>query len=445
MKKQLTYPYRQIVLANPIKSSVWGFALFLFIYLASPIETVITYSLAGPAYLLFMYLSFICGVLFLRAITTKKTILDKTSDILSKEVNNQKQQSGYSIRRKDLIRLFWLLFAMATLSQMMWIIDRFYLRGVSLAVDALERRDALEENSSTLLSIMSAILSPAALVVWHIALSIKTQYKKHKKYTILAVFIFWLPAINSTIMGSRSTFLISIFIFFLVWAYHKNDKIKISGLLIILTTFFLTTVYFIQTFLHRLELIGLSGLYSIQNSVYAFTLQPSPSSLNYMSNNEGNFLTSILFSITNIAQYYCHGVFELFYQIDNFQGFEHSLGSNTFFVLYKFLTMLAPFLPDAFQLLESGRPHYGAFGTFFGPLHSDFGWFGVMVVFIFGIMAQITIKKARSDPGYIPLAALISASITMFPVINMLNAGIGFYLFSFFIVYAFTWKLIFKC
>jgi len=104
----------------------------------------------------------------------------------------------------------------------------------------------------------------------------------------------------------------------------------LKGLFLVAAGIFLSAVFFIQSFLNRLNLIGLSALSSIQNSVYAFTLQPTETTIKYLSNHEGEFLATIVFSITNIAQYYCHGIFELFYQIDNFDGYQHSLGGNTF-------------------------------------------------------------------------------------------------------------------
>jgi hypothetical protein len=416
------HPYRHVALASPVSAALAGFVAFLGLFAVAPIRVSQDFSALGPLFAGGMYAMFVLGVVSYR-------MAGQLSSHSKGQGSGKPPKSAYQTER-----LFWILFVIAWLAELAWLVDRFYFRAVPIDADPLERREALESTTSTPLSVIAAVLCPASFLIWHVALMLREHgHLSAWKFSLMFI-TFWAPALNVVLLGSRSTALIALAYVIVLAAYHARERVRWLGVSALLVVFGLAVVFFVQTILYRLSLVGLSGLFSIENSVYAFTLQPKPFLVEALSVEESGFWESALFASSNIAQYYCHGLFELFYQVDHFSGYQHSLGTNTFFVPYKFLTLLFP-LPDALEMMASARPHYGTFGSFFGPLHSDFGWLATFVMFAFGWLAAWFQRIARADAAWVPLYALSLATVFLFPVANMLVIGVGFYLFSGFIIF----------
>ena len=78
----------------------------------------------------------------------------------------------------------------------------------------------------------------------------------------------------------------------------------------------------------------------------------------------------------------------------------------------------------------------GACTSFFGPVHSDFGWFSLLFMLLFGYYSGRIYKISVVTLDYVPLSILLLATAFFFPVVNFLLLGPNFYAFVGFTAFA---------
>ena len=56
------------------------------------------------------------------------------------------------------------------------------------------------------------------------------------------------------------------------------------------------------------------------------------------------------------------------------------------------------------ESIQRSNPRVYTFITFFGGLYIDFGWFGLVIMFLFGMFQKILFNKVKQKkPQYLPL------------------------------------------
>jgi hypothetical protein len=408
-------------LLSPFIVGFMGLLIFLIIFILAPINPKVTLQPITIAYVLVSYCLFFLGCTFYYLLpkTTKMKVLG--NEITSKNKLN---------------RQFVLSIILASTGILFRLIDRFYLRNVSLFQSGMENRELLEQADSGLLSILGALIYPICFVVLFLFLK-----KNGRLFSILGVFslvLFFFPTFDSLLFGSRSLILVNMLMLLLILRGCGRLKIKLLQLIYISIFFALLIGVSGYIFLGRLDEMGLNVLDTIYLSGYATTVAPN----NWVANELGQGLTftnTLLFSWLNFTQYYTHGLFEfnnfLLMSVD-----EHSYGATQFNIVYKLLGKILP-LPSLDVILYSVNPRPGVFTTFFGPAHMDFGYFSPFVLFLWGIVSSFIHRKISSTDSYFSVLYYMVVIIIFFmPVVNFIQSAQGLYIIFSVVFFGFVYE-----
>jgi len=420
-------------LFSPNKVAIYGVFLFLFFLLISPVNLTVEFNYEAFFYILFCYILFFLGS-FLANFGIK-------------------MWPKRNYRLKVLLYQIWMMAAcIAFVGVLLRIYSRFVLRGYDISLSAMSNREILELAGSSVTSIPAAVLYPFSYIPIFIWLAMP---KARRTYFGLFVSLsfFSYPIIDSMLVHSRNIILISfmmlgffVFLFSRHRFYFKQWFLIFSSILICISIFLLVFLYFFES---RLESMHLNVMYSIHNSVYAFTAQPNSWVVDLIS--LGGFSGSLAFLYLNLSQYYISGVFEFFYMYEYLQGYEviNSWGGNMFFPVYKLYLYFSSSADDPLKYIYEIQPRTGIYLSFFGPLYVDFGWFGLIFMFVFGWGAQkIYLSVKNLNILLIPLYFYVLLIVLFFPVLNFIQSAQGLYVisaFSLFYILArhfFTYKLI---
>lgn len=314
--------------------------------------------------------------------------------------------------------------------------DRFITRGVSLSGGWMERREALLQTSSTSAAVLGAILLPA--IYLYLFTVFRDRAAGETKLRLQVVFAMSLCAAHPIIgllLGSRSGLLTSLVYLVVFPLFFRQRPINWLLVMKVCLISFGTVLLFSAVFLDRLDTMNMSVSYSAVYSTYAFTVRPSDWALEALDTADSSFLSLIFFTLVNLAQYYVHGLLEAMYQVSNEDQIIHSLGAFLFFIPYKFVSLMIP-LPDVFDVIALSKTSIGSYTSFFGPIHSDFGWFALVIMFVFGVWSTRTFNLSKIYSSHVPLSILLSITIFLFPVVNFLLLGVNFYVLIGFLMFS---------
>jgi hypothetical protein len=412
-------------LLSPIVIAFLGLLVFIFIYTFAPISPKVNLTAETVIYVLVNYSMFFLGCVFLYLLPRKYIVKTAETSIISDNV---------------LKKQFRLSVTLAIIGISFRLIDRFYMRNVSIFQSAMDNRELLGQADGGLLSIFGALIYPICFLV--LFLYIKKQGRLFSFTGILVLVLFFFPTFDSFLFGSRSLILVNIMMLLLILRGTGHLKVKILQVLYIsvLVVFLIGVSGYM--FLSRLEEMGLNVLDTIYLSGYATTVGPSHWVANELSQGL-TFTNTLLFSWLNFAQYYTHGLFEF----NNFiilSVNEHSYGATQFNIIYKFFEKILP-LPGLDIILNSANPRPGVFTTFFGPAHMDFGYFSPFILFIWGVLsAWIHRKITLSDSYYSILYYMVVIIIFFMPVVNFIQSAQGLYIIFSIVFFGFVYQTLRK-
>lgn len=408
-------------LLSPIIIGLLGLFLFVFIYCFAPITPKVSLKPYTLMYVLACYLMFFLGCSFLYILPLKQKV---------------QRKAGFS--NNHLSKQFRLAFILAIIGISFRLIDRFYLRNVSIFQSAMDNRMLLEQADSGLLSIFGALIYPICFLV--LFLFLQNSGKILSRGGVLVLILFFFPTFDSFLFGSRSLILINVMMLLLILRGTGYLQLKLSQFFYLSIMIVLMIGVSGYMFLSRLDEMGLNVLDTIYLSGYAATVMPSTWVANELSQGL-TFVNTLLFSWLNFTQYYTHGLFEL----NNFLSASidgHSYGATQFNIVYKFFEKLLP-LPALDMILNSANPRPGVFTTFFGPAHMDFGYFSPFILFIWGVLAAwIHRKVTLIESYYSVLYYMIVIIIFFMPVVNFIQSAQGLYIIFSIIFFGFVYKVI---
>lgn len=412
--------------AHPLKFGLLGIVIYITLFLFSPLVVDIEFSTGGIIYVILGYLAFFAGGC-LTSILPKKSF---------------KNAARLTI---DAPRLFQFASSAAILGLGLRIIDRFFVRNVSLAQSVMDRREALESGGSNIFSTLSAALYPFSLLTFFCYfLLCRSDGKRHPLALLVTILTFILPSLDATMLGSRSTVLMSASLLFLYLLYFRVILPKPSHLIGLILSGSLLFLFSSWIFLDRLSVMGTDVIFSILQSGYAFTVQPKAWIVNFLNDTTSDLAYIATFTYLNVSQYFLHGVFEFFYLYDNFDWtYSHSWGSNTFFVAFKLAAQVfGEGLPTDYVMGLQPRP--GVYTTFFGPIFVDFGWFGLIPIFFFGLISSAIWRSSlNGDLLAIPPLFYLNIIIIFMPVVNLIQSAGGVYVLVAFMAYYWLSKRLF--
>lgn len=402
---------------SPSKAALIGIIVYTLVLFLSPTRIALPIDPIAVVLLILLYLSFFIGV------GTARTFL------------RAKGRSLAAIQHRPSRRRFLAVAAAASILVMLY--DRFVARGASLTSDMFANRSALLEAPSTIYSVLGAVLLPTCYLFLFEVLRDRQKSESRRPFVLVFAIVLALAhPIIGLFFGSRSTLFSSLLFIVAFSIYFSRRSINWQTLVKLCIGGAGFLVFFGNLFLERLQIMNMNPTWSVQYSVYAFTIQPSSGALMAIESTKGSNIFIAIFSVINLAQYYCHGLLEFLFQVSNEDEIVHSRGAYLFFIPYKFASMLIP-LPNVFTIIADARATVGTFTSFFGPVHSDFGWFSPVFMFAFGFWSERVHHISLSTPGYVPLSILLATTAFFFPSLNLLIFGQNFYILTVFIIYAY--------
>jgi hypothetical protein len=318
----------------------------------------------------------------------------------------QPQMSGAAVTRLQVCVLIATGFG--ALGVLLRAYDWFVVRGVEITGALMTNREALLQSSGPI-SVAAAALIPFTIV----APVINGLMRRHGHSMVLPVTSLLLASaapLMAIAIGSRSSLLYLGIVYVLCALHYFRLNAKLFGTVAAgaFALFIISTIVFVA----RANDMGMDIPYSARYSIFTQMVPTREDVLHALDTAPQN-IKAVLFGMISLAQYLCHGVFEATYIVDYFNPSEHSNGLYTF----EFAIKAANLLPVIdFQLDHLGRinPRQGAFATLFGVFYIDFGAYGIIACFIFGVLASLIRSRAVSGDWTIaPLYMVVAAQVAM--------------------------------
>lgn len=324
-------------------------------------------------------------------------------------------------------RLFWAMLILGGMGNLLKLVDQYVLRGIG-NLTGLEAREALVDAGTGSLSLIGGVLYPFGYLPIFILLGAKVLPRKRWKL-MLAAFIFLIPALNALALFSRSFMLVTLAMVYFGTSLtlYRGRVVPYKLILPVLVGLVLVLTMSLLVFSWRLDQMSLNISDSIFRSGYAYTVVPNAAAQAVV--NRGGLLVDLL----PIAQYYVHSIpeFQILWSMHETQVF-----SNGALLFAPYVKLLAMFglasEPNLFELF----PRVGIFTSFWGPLWVDFGWLGLLVMFLFGFMARMVARAARGgDLRAYPLYTYFCVILFFMPVVNFAVSAQGMYVINAFVLF----------
>ncbi|PTU32368.1 O-antigen polymerase [Stenotrophobium rhamnosiphilum] len=407
------------MLYNPAGLAIAGMGFYLLLWVLAPVHLDAPLSFGGLAFIFACYVFFIAGCV----LGNKK----RTTLALYRQMPQ--------LRGDMSSKVFWIICVIGLIGACLKVYDRYFIRGISLGAGLFDAREELNDAASGPFSVIAGLLYPFSLIPLIVDLSIY-RVKRLRFRRVVAALLFIFPAVDALLLLSRSQMLVSGLLIYLLisHAVHGGRLIVRKMVLVAVGILAFLVTLSAVVFATRLEGMGHDLAYSILNSGYAFTVQPSANLLAYIEQS-GSYFTGALLTVTNFSQYLLHGIPEFCLLWDRGDSQLFTWGSQFFFPYVKTLNILQlaniP-IPEA----EDVYVRAGIFTSFFGPLWADFGYFGLIFMLLFGFLAARASNAMINGNVYVtPLYLYMALIILMMPTVNLFIGAQGIYAINAFIVF----------
>ena len=381
---------------------------YIAILAISPLVVAYPLGLDAAFFLLVLWLSFFLGCLFVRVLPRRRSGANNVQATL---------YAKYSSKTLFLVN------ALAILGISLRIYDRFFVRGIDL-FGWFDDRELLMEQGGNIFATLGGIFYPFCYLGLFLATSGPRQ-SQSKLLILFSTILFFYPSFDAIISSSRSVFVFNLIFYILILIYRERLRFRFFHLALISISAVGIFIFLGHIFLTRLSAMEISFLFSAYNSVYAFTVKPSPYIIEMIRNSDGGFLYLLMVAWLHISQYLIHGIFEFGYLYHNFVG-NHQYGAMQFWIYLKamYLLMDEPVSNDFMLVI----PRTGTFTTAFGPVFIDFGILSPIFLFLLGVGSRLLYQKSLSkSEAYIPLYFFVVIFIILSPMINLFVSAHGAY------------------
>ncbi|MEQ8925372.1 MAG: O-antigen polymerase [Fulvivirga sp.] len=362
------------------------------IFFVIPVDPIYDFNLFAGLYIGGCYLFFFSGILIYQGIFR----------------NAEKSNTRFAITTTPNLGVY---FYLGVLGMFFRFVDRYYLRGIVLSSDFDEVLMALDNTSITLIGILGSLLFFFCYIPFLLEL-----LTKRPKW--IYFFLFLIPVIDSILIGQRFQVLTAMVL--ALWAFFYYRSITFKRVISIAVVASLVLGIGVVLIIIRYMNHGMELYYSLTESGYAQTLQPTDWILK--GQDESIAMFYIKFIISNMGQYFYHGIYEFSYLMDFNPHIQPKLGQSTFKILYQITSPLTGFNKDFWDQL----PHKGIYLSYFGLLYVDFGLLGLFFQFIFGALWIHSLRMVKSGQiHYFLLYSYLSYVIIMMPVTSMISYGLG--------------------
>ena len=256
------------------------------------------------------------------------------------------------------------------------------------------------------------------------------EKSRNKGYWFAAFFLIVLGSIEVFLFGTRKPFFTLLFFVLIALFYFNRKKVMLSkkNILIMISVVFLLGFfsYFILNSRMSENSTEENALVKVLDARYNDFVKIKDHKLNQFKENPNSLRTKAQIMFIHTGQYVVHGIFELDYIVNN--NFPKAMGLYSFNPFYKLLNRLQITKKDL-STIDNHRRDY-VYTTFFGSFFIDFGWFTLVIMFLFGVFQRWVSVIAQSNIiAKVFFVILVCVNITM-PIFNLLH-GAGLYLFIF--------------
>lgn len=404
---------------SPTRTALFGLLVWAIFWIAMPVVTVGSLDPGAMLYIALSYLAMFGGV------------------AIAQRGQASPAPDPTTVWQRPLsMRLFWSTGFLGVIGVALRVMDRLLLRGIDYSVNALELREALSETSTSAAGILAAVLLPFCLIPMMLLLA--SSERRNRVLLAIAAVIFILPTAESFFQLSRSYMLLTIGIAFATVSITLFGGRLLNRRLILVSLLGAVAVTIVSTtiFSARIEAGSRQLSDSVFDSAYAEFLQPNEFAWTVMASGSDIESYAMLSLLPN-GLYYLSGAYEFSALWDRPDEQQFAYGQLLFYPFVRVAYRLAgvDFL-NAFDV-ETYVYRDGLYQTFFGPMWSDFGWFGPLLMIGFGILAQTLSNKVRQGSvAFLPLYVYIIIVIYFMPVVNFLTNGFGMLSITTFSVFA---------
>lgn len=408
---------------NPQRVTFFGILLWLFFFLSASMKVKEPLSIMPVIFIVLNYFTLFIGF----TLMNKRLVPNEDKYVPNKSV---------------LKKILWFLIIISLLGFIFRLIDKFVIREIVIGNTTVANRRLLAANKPSIFGIAAAILTPFSFLPLFIYHFIKPKIK------ILAIFcgiIFFLPAFDNFVLGSRSGIFMVVFFFMITIFYYKLVKVTPLRLFVLFSIAFVVLIYTTRMFIERTKEYMVTDERAIKhiltNAVYNYTLEPSDKARENIINTENDIAKMSKLSYMNMSQYYTHGVFEFGYLYKHYDA-PHHYGGYMFGVIAKFTNLILGTNIDL-QKIQDSPPRTGIYTSFFGPLYVDFGWLAPIFMFLFGLFQGFLYNKVvKGNFKYIPLLFYMLIIDFFMPVINFIVSSQGTYIIASLVAFIIFYKIL---
>jgi hypothetical protein len=433
------------MLFYPERVALTGLLFYLGLWMVVPLTPLHPVSWGAVGYAALAYAAFFCGCFLVSISKRGMPCLPYRKTILSSKAragSHGPAPNQFSLRYAS--HILWITAALGAIGVAARTYDKFFIRGVDMSVGALEAHELLASASPGPVAALGGALYPFCYIPLIILWAQPPGLRKFSGAKWLAVLLFVLPALIQLQVLSRSQMIVALSMMYVSAGciLYRGQALHRRLVMPLFTGAVLAAAMSALAFWARLEEMELDILFSMQNSVYAFTLQPSRELLSFL-NNVDRRLSAPISSIIPLAQYYLHGLleFSLLWErpssyVPGTQIF--TWGEQHFGPYLRVLNLVGMYDYPNFSLEETLHYRSAVFSTFFGTLWVDFGWFGLLYIAGFGALCKYCGQLARrGNLAVMPLYAYFCVVLFFMPVDDFIVSAQGMYAInSFLLVWA---------
>ena len=250
---------------------------------------------------------------------------------------------------------------------------------------------------------------------------------KDKLKWILAILLVFLANIEILLLGTRKPIFYLAIVIFLARAYSENYASIFNKKALIKITLTLFILFFFSFLVlnkrNNENNKNNKGLVTITDSRYNDFVTIEDYKIKEFYSDPYSLKTKSEIMLIHTGQYIVHGIFEFDYIVRN--NFPKAKGLYSFNPIYKFTNRIG--LTNKSFNIRLHHPREYVYVTFFGSLFIDFGWFALIVIFLFGVFQKI-IFSIVNENIFAKLLWVVILSINLLMPIFNLATGSGLYI-----------------
>jgi len=316
-------------------------------------------------------------------------------------------------------------------------IDLFYFRNLSL-FNPYYQNKILSLNNSQNTPLIVTFLGTLRALYYVPILYLIIIKSKHKGFWAISIVLLLLFSVEIFLFGTRKPLfhlLILILITFGLTIKNYKQLLNKSNLSLLFCTAIILGFFSYFILNKRVTEIPVENvnLIDVVNSRYNDFVPIKTSRLNDFKKSPNSFKTKTGLMLMHTGQYIIHGFYELDYIINN--NLPRAYGKYSFNPIFKVLEKFD--LKSNYTNTLKYHPRDYVYVSFFGSFFIDFGWFSLIIFFIYGMFQKLIVSFAKQNPFIMVLWVLTLCINLIMPIFN-LASGVEFYLQVFLILIAFT-------